>query len=131
MKIKNHNKIEPKMDMSSMTDIVFLLLIFFMMTSSFDNSSAISLTLPSSTTSDKVVSHIEVSITKDLKYYVGKTEVKDLSKLGLEVEKAMKVDSENNIHLYTDKEVPIGEITQMYILADKLKATVSLAVETP
>ena len=131
MKIKNHNKIEPKMDMSSMTDIVFLLLIFFMMTSSFDKSSAISLILPSSTTSDKVVSHIEVSITKDLKYYVGKNEVKDLSKLEIEVEKAMKVDSENNIHLYTDKEVPIGEITQMYILAEKLKATVSLAVETP
>ena len=130
MKIKNHNKIEPKMDMSSMTDIVFLLLIFFMMTSNFDSSSALSLNLPSSTSSDKVVSHIEVSIDKDLKYFVGELEVSS-AKLEAEIQKEIQSDSENNILLYTDKEVPIGEITQMYILAEKLQATISLGVERP
>lgn len=130
MKIKNHNKIEPKMDMSSMTDIVFLLLIFFMMTSNFDSSSALSLNLPSSTSSDKVISHIEVSITKDLKYYVSELEV-NAAQLESQIRKEIQNDSENHILLYTDKEVTIGEITKMYILADKMKIKISLAVENP
>ncbi|MBL4862413.1 MAG: biopolymer transporter ExbD, partial [Crocinitomicaceae bacterium] len=100
MKIKNHKKIEPKMDMSSMTDIVFLLLIFFMMTSNFDSSSALSLNLPSSTASDKVVSHIEVSIDKGLQYRVGELKV-NISQLDVEIRKEMQNDLENHILLYT------------------------------
>lgn len=53
-----------------MTDIIFLLLIFFMLTSSFITPSGLPVNLPSSETSDIVLQEVTVTVTKDLKYSV-------------------------------------------------------------
>lgn len=57
-------------NMSSMTDIVFLLLIFFMLTSTLVTTNALDLVLPSSKAKSVKKESISVSITKDLKYYL-------------------------------------------------------------
>ena len=49
MAIKRSRKANPNFNMSSMTDIVFLLLIFFMVTSTLINPNALKLLLPKST----------------------------------------------------------------------------------
>ncbi|MFO7673908.1 MAG: biopolymer transporter ExbD, partial [Lutibacter sp.] len=46
MDIRGRNKISPEFSMSSMTDIVFLLLIFFMITSTLVTTSALDILLP-------------------------------------------------------------------------------------
>lgn len=70
MGLQAKNKVDPAFSMSSMTDIIFLLLIFFMLTSSFITPSGLPVNLPSSETSDIVMQEVTVTVTKDLKYSV-------------------------------------------------------------
>ena len=70
MNLRGRNKISPEFSMSSMTDVVFLLLIFFMLTSPVITPEALDLILPKAkgkTTSKQTLS---VSITKDLQFYI-------------------------------------------------------------
>jgi biopolymer transport protein ExbD len=64
MALQSKNKIETTFSMSSMTDIIFLLLIFFMLTSSFITPSGLPVNLPSSETSDIIMQEVSVSDTK-------------------------------------------------------------------
>ena len=75
MALKSRNKISAEFNMSSLTDIIFLLLIFFMLTSSLVNVNPKNLTLP--LRSQKVVSptDLAISITKNGKYYIGTSEI--------------------------------------------------------
>ena len=75
MKLKANNKINPLFSMSSMTDIIFLLLIFFMLTASFVTPSGLPVNLPSSKSSTIVIQKVSVTITKDLKYFVNEKEI--------------------------------------------------------
>ena len=68
MAIKRSRKANPNFNMSSMTDIVFLLLIFFMVTSTLINPNALKLLLPKSThqTSNRPTVVVSISIRKSL-----------------------------------------------------------------
>ena len=70
MAIKRKSKINPNFNMSSMTDIFFILLLFFMISSTLINPNALKLLLPKSTnqTSDKPVT--VVSIDKNYTFYL-------------------------------------------------------------
>ena len=75
MGLQSKHKVDAAFSMSSMTDIIFLLLIFFMLTSSMVNVNPKNLTLPLG--SQKVVSptDLAISITKNGKYYIGTSEI--------------------------------------------------------
>ena len=68
MKLKGRNKISPEFSMSSMTDIVFLLLIFFLLTSNSPN--ALDLILPKAKGKTTNTQQVSVSIDADLRYFV-------------------------------------------------------------
>ena len=68
MNIKGRNKISPNFNMSSMTDIVFLLLIFFMLTSTPVSPNALKLLLPNSKAKTLEKKNISISITKDIQF---------------------------------------------------------------
>ena len=70
MGLRSKNKVSPNFNMSSMTDIVFLLLIFFMLTSTMVSPNALKLLLPSSSTQTRAAQTVSVSITKELDYYI-------------------------------------------------------------
>lgn len=71
MAIKMQNKVDSNFSATSMSDLVFLLLIFFMLTSTMVSPNAINLVLPKSTSDKQLVSkNIEVYINKDLQYFV-------------------------------------------------------------
>ena len=63
MKVKRRNKIDPNFNMSSMTDIVFLLLIFFMLTSTLVSPNALKLLLPKS--ESKTIEKTTTSVSID------------------------------------------------------------------
>src|SRR5688572_3697830 len=75
MNLRSKNKVNPEFNMSSMTDIIFLLLIFFMLTSNFITPSGLPVSLPSSASTKIVMQKISVTITDDLKYFVNDKEV--------------------------------------------------------
>ena len=70
MNIKSKHRVNSMFSMSSMTDIIFLLLIFFMLTASFITPSGLPINLPSSKSSNIVIQKISVSITEELEYFV-------------------------------------------------------------
>ena len=75
MALKSRNKVSPNFNMSSMTDIVFLLLIFFMLTSTLVSPNALKLLLPNSKAKTLEKQTISVSINKDLDFYINENQV--------------------------------------------------------
>ena len=75
MNIRGRNKVTPEFNMSSMTDIVFLLLIFFMMASTLVTTNAIDIILPKASGKTENKKSVSVSIKKDLTYYIDQKRV--------------------------------------------------------
>ena len=120
MAIKMQNRIDATFSATSMSDLVFLLLIFFMLTSTMISPNAINLVLPKST-ADKQLSNrqLEVYIDADLNYYVNPegsaaqpTAYEDLlpALMGA-VEK--DASAQKNIILRADKSVPIENVVAL------------------
>lgn len=127
MALKSKNKVDVNFSMSSMTDIIFLLLIFFMLTSSFITPSGLPVSLPSSKTSNIVMQEVSVSITPDLAYYVNDQRVA-LSNL----EKVLTAElqgKESVVVLHIDKSVPVENLVKVADIATRLKAKVTIATK--
>ena len=106
MKIgKNKNKVSTEFNMSSMTDIVFLLLIFFMLTSTMVTTNALDLVLPKGKGKTDSNKNISVSIDKDLTFFIDKDKVEET-----QLENQLLAILENNenkaIVLRAEKSVP-------------------------
>lgn len=69
MALKRRQKISPSFSMSSMTDLIFLLLIFFMITSTMVSPNAIKVLLPQGSEQTSAKPMARVIIDKDLNYY--------------------------------------------------------------
>ena len=126
MELKSKHKVDATFSMSSMTDIVFLLLIFFMLTSSFITPSGLSVNLPSSKSSTIVMQKVTVSISKDLEYYVNdkKTTAEGVEAL---LTSALSGVEEGVVVLHIDKTVPTEHLVKVAGIAASLKAKVSVA----
>lgn len=128
MALKSRNQVDPAFSMSSMTDIIFLLLIFFMLTSSFITPSGLPVSLPSSKTSNIVMQKVSVTITKDLQYFVNdkKTAVGDLETA---IARELKNADEGVVVLHIDKSVATEHLVNVAGIAAVLKAKVSIATK--
>ena len=125
MKLKGRNKISPDFSMSSMTDIVFLLLIFFMLTSNSPN--VLDLVLPKAKGKITNVQNISVTINKDLEYFVDKQRI-NKEYIELELKKALKGKEKPTIILRTEESVAIKEAVNVMDVANRNKYKVILAV---
>jgi len=128
MSLKSRYKVDPAFSMSSMTDIIFLLLIFFMLTSSFITPSGLPINLPASKTSNIVMQKVSVSINKDLIYYVNdkRTDVNDLEAA---ISRELRSADEGVVVLHIDKTVPTEYLVKVAGIAASLKAKVSIATK--
>ncbi len=124
---KTRNKVSTEFNMSSMTDIVFLLLIFFMLTSTMVTTNALDLVLPKAkgkTDSNKSTS---VSIDKDLNFFIDKDKVNeaDLENQLL----ALFANSENKaIVLRAEKSVPHEKVVKVMEIAYRNQIKMVIAV---
>ena len=124
MAIKRTTKVEPGFSMSSMTDIVFLLLIFFLVTSTLINPNALKLLLPKSTGQVSAKATVSVSIKdlhNDTYSYHNNGEMKPVP--FKEVEDALigELQSEEDptFVIYADETVPIKEVVQVMNIAKR------------
>ena len=127
MNLKGRNKITPEFSMSSMTDIVFLLLIFFMLTSSFITPSGLPVNLPTSKSSAIVMQKVSITISKELNYFVddqpiSKNQLEGILRNSLNGEKGAVV-------LHCDKTVPVEDLVYVASIATMLEAKVSIATK--
>lgn len=128
MNIRGRNKVTPEFNMSSMTDIVFLLLIFFMIASTLVSTSAIDIILPKASGKTENKRSVAVSIKGDLTYYI------DQKRVGVSVLENQLVDllsnqSEPTIVLRAEKTVPVENVVKVMDIANRNKFKVILAVQ--
>ena len=114
--------------MSSMTDIVFLLLIFFLVTSTLINPNALKLTLPKSSNQLKERPYVTVSITKDLQFYVDGEKV-PFAQVEAALAAKMAEKEEPTVSLHCDEGVPIGEVVKVMNIANNNKYRLILATQ--
>ena len=104
MKIKSRNKVSPEFSMSSMTDIVFLLLVFFMITANSPN--ALDLLLPKAKGKSTNTQNVSVSIDKNLNFFVDKKQI-NAENLESELKTALNGVENPTIILRVEESVPI------------------------
>lgn len=126
MALHRRNKVSANFSMSSMTDIVFLLLIFFMITSTLISPNALKLLLPRSNNQTSAKPLTTVSITKDYKYYIENEQV-SISNLEKELQKRLQNDTNIYISLHAEKSVPIEKVVQVMNIAKNNKYKLILA----
>ena len=128
MNLRGRNKVSPEFSMSSMTDIVFLLLVFFLLTSPTITPEALDLILPKAEGKSSNVQNISVSITNKLQYYVD-TERVSQSKLESILKSKLADKTEPTIILRAEEGVPIEKAVGVMDIANRNKFKVILAVK--
>lgn len=128
MALKSRNKVSPNFNMSSMTDIVFLLLIFFMLTSTLVSPNALKLLLPNSKSKTLEKQTISVSINKDLDFYINENQVIE-SNLENELKQVLSQQQESAIILHADKTVDIEHVVKVMDIAYRNKYKIVLATK--
>lgn len=128
MNIRGRNKVNPNFNMSSMTDIVFLLLIFFMLTSTLVTVSAIDVLLPKARGKTENKTSVAVTITDKSEFFVDKFEV---SEKDLELELLNKVgsDKKKTVVIRGDQNVAYKNVMKVIDIANRNKLKMILAVK--
>lgn len=125
MKLKGRNKISPEFSMSSMTDIVFLLLIFFMLTANSPN--ALDLLLPKARGKSTNTQNVSVTINKNLEYFVNNQQING-EYIEIELKKALEGQEKPTIILRAEESVAIKEAVNVMDIANRNNYKVILAV---
>lgn len=125
MKLKGRNKVSPDFSMSSMTDIVFLLLIFFMLTANSPN--ALDLLLPKAKGKSTNTQNVSVSIDKNLQYFVNNERING-DYIEIELKKALEGQDKPTIILRAEESVAIREAVNVMDIANRNNYKVILAV---
>ena len=127
MNLQSRNKVDAAFSMASMTDLIFLLLIFFMLTSSFVTPSGLPVNLPASKASTIEVQKVSVTVTRELQFYVNE---KKVSKALLEGELKSKLGGPKGVVvLHIDESVPTREMVYVAGIATSLEAKVTIATK--
>ena len=126
MSLRSKNKVSATFNMSSMTDIVFLLLIFFMLTSTLVSPNALKLLLPNSKSKTLEKQTISVSITPEIDYYIGDVQYPFESLEG-ELIARLSQEVDPAIVLHADKSVDIEYAVKVMDIAYRNKYKIVLA----
>jgi biopolymer transport protein ExbD len=130
MAFKRKTKIRPDFNMASMTDLVFLLLIFFMITSTLVSPNAIKVSLPKANSQVTTKTTLTVSVTPELNYYVDGAQVTKET-LESSIAAALQKANANDVvvSLNIDKSVAVEHLVFVMQTCNKLNAKVVLATQ--
>ena len=120
MRFKKAKDEEPRLGITPLIDIVFLLLIFFMVTSHFHMASGISIKLPKVTQRafNKDNEKITLMIDREGRTYL-KGDIIDLKKLATELKDLVVKEGLIHLLLEADKDVAHGKVVQVMDLAKR------------
>ncbi len=112
MAIKTRNKLSVNFSMASMSDLVFLLLIFFMLTSTLIAPNAIKLLLPQSNSKTMSKQTVTVYINDQFHYFV-EERPSDESALAADLQAVLQHEKEGTIVVRSDKSVPVQYVVNV------------------
>jgi biopolymer transport protein ExbD len=116
MAISNRNKISISFSSTGMTDIVFILLIFFMLTSTLVHPTALKLLLPKGSSQTSAKPLTTISITSDLKYYVEEEQI-NFEDLETVLREKLGNEPDTYISLHADKTIPWENVVRVLNIA--------------
>ncbi len=129
MSLKRRSKVESGFSMSSMTDIVFLLLIFFMITSTLVTPPAVkNLNLPKSDHQVSAKPNTTISVSADQKYFVEGEQV-SFWKIESRLKEILAESPEMYIALHVDESVPFSTVGKIRDIAIRNKYKLILATQ--
>jgi len=118
MALSQRNKISINFSSVGMTDVVFNLLIFFMLTSTLVHPSAIKLLLPKGSNQTSAKPLTTVSITSDLNYYIEKQPVA-FDQIESILRQKLGTNPDIYISLHADKTVPFENVVKVLDIAQR------------
>ena len=128
MNLRGRNRVSAEFNMSSMTDIVFLLLIFFMIASTtIVSNNALDLVLPKSSGKSDEVKNVSVSVNSKLEYFIDKDKFAENS-LEEKLKSMLVNQAEPTILLHVEEGVPIERAVSVMDIAYRNKFKIVLAV---
>ncbi len=134
MALKRNTKVDAQFSLSSMTDIVFLLLIFFLVTSTLINPNALKLLLPKSTGQVSAKATVSVSIKdwgEDVYTYHlnGSKDPLPYDEVESGLIELLSQEEDPTFSIYSDQSVPVGEVVQIMNIAKRNHYKVILATQ--
>jgi biopolymer transport protein ExbD len=128
MKLKKRNKASAAFNMASLTDIIFLLLIFFVINSEMPN--ALKLILPNASGKTPASKSITVALSNDLTYMINnKVVLYEDVRSSLEGEIAKSNSDEPTVVLKIDKDVALEKAVELLDIGNQLKVPMILATK--
>ena len=130
MALKTRNKVEPTFNLSSLADIIFLLLIFFMLTSQLVPK-ATPVDVPTSTRQTNVSPDATITVTSDLRYLVNGSPVGTVEGLRGAMRTVLAGKHEPMVMLSIDRSVDVQKLFDIYNIAGELKFRLVVSTEAP
>lgn len=130
MGLKRRQRVEPEFSLAAMIDVIFLLLMFFMLTSNFVTPNALNLQLPSSTSKSMASPALSVSVKSDGTFYI---ERDGIAKSKLEAALRSRIKASNKdpksttITVAADKAATVEDVVFILDIANRLKVKTILA----
>ena len=131
MNLKRKNRIVAEVMTSSMNDIMFFLMLFFLIMSTLLNPNVIKLTLPKAQHNQVIHrKEISLSITKDLQYFIDN---KPVAYDDLENQLVAKINlsADATVILRCDNSLTVQDLVDVLQIGNKLKVKMILATKSP
>jgi biopolymer transport protein ExbD len=132
MALKRRNKVEPEFSLAAMIDVIFLLLMFFMLTSKFVTPNALNLSLPSSNSTTMASPTLSVSIDAAGKFYLNdsRTPISIASlESSLRSKTAGKDPKSTTVTVVAEKTASVDHVVQVLDIAYRLQLKTILATD--
>jgi biopolymer transport protein ExbD len=128
MSLRMRNRRSAEFSMSSLTDIIFLLLIFFLLTSTLVQPNAIKLLLPNSSSQTQARQSTAVAINAQNEFFLNNKPV-SIDNLAYLLQENLQGQTEPTVVLYADKTVAIEQVVRVMSIANDLRIRMILATE--
>jgi biopolymer transport protein ExbD len=131
MNLKGRNKVSAEFSMSSMTDIIFLLLLFFMLSATVITTNAIEIILPKAGAQTTKKQIIAITATTDGRYYIDKEQV-SYSDIEPRLQEIAAAGGDNTtILIRGENTIELQKVTDLFELARRNGITPILGVQAP
>ncbi|MCX7987499.1 MAG: biopolymer transporter ExbD [Bacteroidales bacterium] len=131
MNLRSKNKFRAEVSTSSLNDIMFFLMLFFLITSTMISPSVIKLTLPSAKYHQTVrKTEVSISITSSHQYYINNQPV-EFEKIEPELMRLVPDPEKVTVVIRCDKDVPVQNLIDVLQIGNKLKIKMILATKAP
>ena len=130
MNLRRRHRIAPEVSTASLNDIMFFLLLFFLIVSTLVNPNVIKLLLPKASAGQTISKQpVTISITSDLQYYINNRPIQ-FEGLKDELSAAIAGISEPTAVLRVDKGISVQDLVNVLEIGNKLKVKMILATNT-